>query len=62
MNAATVDEARAVRSGEELDIAAVDAWLKQALPDLQGTPQVTQYAGGASNCAKGSSSPHAGIQ
>ena len=49
MNAATVDEARAVRSGEELDIAAVDAWLKQALPDLQGTPQVTQYAGGASN-------------
>ena len=49
MNAATVDEARAVRSGEELDIAAVDAWLKQALPELQGTPQVTQYAGGASN-------------
>ncbi len=36
MNAATVDEARAVRSGEELDIAAVDAWLKQAHPDLQG--------------------------
>lgn len=44
MNAATVDEARAVRSGEELDIATVDAWLKQALPDLQGTPHVTQYA------------------
>ena len=43
------DDAGAVRRGEELDIAAVDAWLKQALPGLQGTPDVTQYAGGASN-------------
>ena len=49
MNASASDEARAVRSGEELDIAAVDVWLKQALPGLQGLPQVTQYAGGASN-------------
>ena len=49
MTFAVQDEARAVRSGEELDIAAADAWLKQALPSLQGTPQVTQYAGGASN-------------
>ena len=43
------DDARAVRNGEELDIAAVDAWLKQALPGLQGTPSVSQYTGGASN-------------
>lgn len=43
------DQAGRVRSGEELDVAAVDAWLKQALPALQGTPEVTQYAGGASN-------------
>ena len=25
------DEARAVRSGEELDVAAVDAWLKRGI-------------------------------
>ena len=39
----------AVRAGEELDVAAVDSWLKQQVPELQGTPEVTQYAGGASN-------------
>jgi len=49
MNPVVQDEARAVRSGEELDIAAVDAWLKRELPALQGSPKVTQYAGGASN-------------
>ncbi|MBK9668447.1 MAG: phosphotransferase family protein [Thermomonas sp.] len=49
MSVAPADEARAVRSGEELDLAAVDAWLKGALPALQGTPTVTQYPGGASN-------------
>jgi len=40
---------RAVRQGEELDAAAVDAWLRTQIPDLRGTPAVTQYAGGASN-------------
>jgi aminoglycoside phosphotransferase (APT) family kinase protein len=44
-----LDEARAVRTGEELDVAAVDAWLKAQVPALEGTPKVTQYAGGASN-------------
>ncbi len=45
-----IDIAGAVRSGEELDILAVDAWLKSRLGDaLQGTPEVTQYSGGASN-------------
>lgn len=44
-----IDEARAVRTGEELDTAAVDAYLKQQLPDLQGSPSISQFAGGASN-------------
>lgn len=43
------DAAGAVRSGEEFDIRAVDAWLKHAIPALRGSPQVTQYPGGASN-------------
>ncbi|WP_408949928.1 phosphotransferase family protein [Lysobacter sp. Hz 25] len=43
------DGSRAVRAGEELDAAAVDAWLKPRLPHLRGTPVVSQYAGGASN-------------
>ncbi len=38
-----------VRSGEELDISAVDAVLKAAHPDLRGQPTVKQYASGASN-------------
>lgn len=38
-----------VRTGEDLDVAAVDPWLKGQVPGLAGTPEVTQYAGGASN-------------
>ena len=38
-----------VRKGEELDIAAVDAVLKEAVPGLTGEAVVTQYASGASN-------------
>jgi aminoglycoside phosphotransferase (APT) family kinase protein len=38
-----------VRAGEELDVGAVDAWLKARVPGLAGAPRVTQYAGGASN-------------
>ncbi|MFY0576346.1 phosphotransferase family protein [Cystobacter fuscus] len=45
----TTDQAGAVRKGEELDVAAVDAWLKRQEPSLEGTPEVTQYSGGASN-------------
>lgn len=44
-----VDDAGEIRRGEELDIAAVDAWLKLSLPELRGTPKVTQYPSGASN-------------
>jgi aminoglycoside phosphotransferase (APT) family kinase protein len=38
-----------VRAGEELDAAAVTAWLRTRLPGLSGEPRVTQYSGGASN-------------
>lgn len=44
-----IDTGGKVRLGEELDIGAVDCWLKQQLPDLLGEPIVTQYSGGASN-------------
>ena len=44
-----LDTAGPLRPGEELDAAAVDAWLKRQRPELQGAPRVTQYAGGASN-------------
>lgn len=44
-----VDQAGAVRAGEELNADAVDAWLKPQLAGLSGTPKITQYAGGASN-------------
>ena len=46
---ATTDAAGAVRAGESLDAAAVDAWLKARLSNLRGAPRVTQYSGGASN-------------
>ncbi len=38
-----------VRSGEEIDMAAIDAVLKDAVPGLTGKAIVTQYASGASN-------------
>lgn len=44
-----VDQARAVRRGEELDIEAVDRWLKSQLTGISGAPTVSQYSGGASN-------------
>lgn len=43
------DREGAVRPGEELDVGAVDAWLKRQVSDLSGTAEVTQYSGGASN-------------
>ena len=38
-----------VRSGEELDWAALDRYLKKELPGLEGEPRVSQFAGGNSN-------------
>ncbi|NTV63482.1 MAG: phosphotransferase, partial [Oscillochloris sp.] len=46
---ALIDQGGRIRPGEELDITAVDRWLCGTLPDLRGQPEVTQYAGGASN-------------
>jgi aminoglycoside phosphotransferase (APT) family kinase protein len=47
--AAGIDYAGAVRSGEELDVAAVTGWLRGQGLNLSDTPNVTQYSGGASN-------------
>jgi len=44
-----VDQAVAVRDGEELDASAVDRFMKQAVADLQCEPVIRQYPGGASN-------------
>ena len=49
MSAPEPDGSRPVRAGEELDAAAVDAWLKARVPGLSGSPRVSQYTGGASN-------------
>lgn len=46
------DQAVAIRPGEELDLAAVDRYMKQVLPELSesaDTPRIQQYPGGASN-------------
>jgi aminoglycoside phosphotransferase (APT) family kinase protein len=43
------DRAGAVRPGEALDVHAVHGWLSERVPGLTGLPEVTQYAGGASN-------------
>ncbi len=38
-----------VRAGEELDMAVLNPWLKQAIGGISGEPSVVQYSGGASN-------------
>ena len=45
----TLDEAGAVRDGEELNLNTVDPFIKQHVDGLSGTPTVRQFAGGASN-------------
>ena len=44
-----IDVGGNVREGEELDVAAVENWLKQQGIELHGQADVTQYSGGASN-------------
>lgn len=44
-----LDKSKPVRSGEELPIEKIDAWLKQHISGLSGSAEVTQYTGGASN-------------
>ncbi len=44
-----IDESGPTRPGEELDILAVDEFLKNMDPDLLGMPAISQFPGGASN-------------
>lgn len=44
-----MDQGGAIRPGEELDVEAVDRWLKTQDGSLSGRPVITQYSGGASN-------------
>ena len=44
-----LDEGTVVRSGEELDLQAVEHWLKLQNIELQGKAEITQFTGGASN-------------
>jgi aminoglycoside phosphotransferase (APT) family kinase protein len=44
-----VPDAGAVRPGEELDLEALGRWLRVTLPEIEGTPRVSQFSGGASN-------------
>lgn len=46
---AAPDQARAVREEDAFDIARVDAFLRQHIDGLEGTPTVKQFPGGASN-------------
>lgn len=50
MDNSILDRAQAVREGEALPTETIDTWLKAQLSEsLSGTPEVTQYTGGASN-------------
>ncbi len=49
MNKAVIDRGGAVRAGEELDLSRLQPWLAEQIEGLEGTPEVTQYSGGASN-------------
>ncbi len=44
-----VDQAKAVRKGEELDTAKLAAYLREALPELTGELIIQQFPGGHSN-------------
>jgi len=46
---AAIDETCEMRAEDRLDLAAVDAFLKQHIADLHGTPVIRQFPGGASN-------------
>ena len=43
------DPTRPVREGEELDLAAVESFLKSAIPGYEGPLEVSQFPSGASN-------------
>lgn len=43
------DQTIQTREGEELDANVIDAYLKDHIPGLTGTPKISQFPGGASN-------------
>jgi aminoglycoside phosphotransferase (APT) family kinase protein len=49
MNSELIDKAKPVREKEQLPLDKVDAWIKANIPTVSGTPEITQYTGGASN-------------
>jgi len=49
MTNANIDQPRAVRQGEELDLDALHAYLRERVPDLAGKLTVQQFPGGHSN-------------
>ncbi len=44
-----LDEPRPLREEDAFDLARVDAWLKQQIPGLEGSPELAQFSKGASN-------------
>ncbi len=44
-----MDQASEVRSGEELDLAKIDPFLRDSIPHLEGEMAVRQFPGGHSN-------------
>ena len=44
-----LDQPRAVRDEDALDLSRIDAFLKQHIDGLEGTPTLAQFPGGASN-------------
>ena len=49
MNKNFIDKAKPVRTTEQLPLEKVDVWIKNNIPNVVGTPEITQYTGGASN-------------
>ncbi len=44
-----IDQPRSLRDEDRFDVDAVDAWLKEHIAGLEGSPEVEQYSRGASN-------------
>lgn len=49
MGTEVLDRPRAIRSGEELDAPRLEAFLKQAIPNLSGPLEISQFPSGHSN-------------
>ena len=48
-NTSLIDQPSAVRTEDALDAAAIDKFIKQYVPGLQGELRINQFKGGASN-------------